>query len=163
MILPINAWGLRLDKPSYEPEPDRSRPAIPKTVEEPEPPDMIKEDLVAGTGAEAKDGDLVRVHYTGRLKKNNFQFDSSVGGDPFKFTIGKAEVIKGWDQGVVGMKVGGKRRLTIPSRLAYGDDGSPPKIPGKATLVFEIELLSVGEAGAQDAGTPDAGKGSKKR
>jgi hypothetical protein len=145
-----------------EPEPDPSRPVIPKTVEEPEPPDMIKEDLVVGTGAEAKDGDSVRVHYTGRLKKNNFQFDSSVGKDPFKFTIGNSEVIKGWDEGVVGMKVGGKRRLTIPSRLGYGDAGSPPKIPGKSTLVFEIELLGVGEADAPDGGAGDAGQKSKK-
>jgi FKBP-type peptidyl-prolyl cis-trans isomerase len=140
------------------PEPEIRMPAPPKT--EPEPPDMIKEDVAAGTGAEAKEGDLVRVHYTGRLQKNNAQFDSSVGKEPFKFTLGKGEVIKGWDQGVVGMKVGGKRKLTIPSRLGYGDSGSPPKIPGKATLVFDVELLGIGEEvkDAKDAGAGDAGK-----
>ena len=141
-----------------EPEPDPARPAVQRPKEEPEPADLVKEDLVVGTGAEAKEGDLVRVHYTGRLKKNNFQFDSSVGKDPFKFTLGKGEVIKGWDQGVVGMKVGGKRTLTIPSRLGYGDAGSRPKIPGKATLVFDVELLGIGEAEAADAGAGDAGK-----
>ncbi|HSN97349.1 MAG TPA: FKBP-type peptidyl-prolyl cis-trans isomerase [Candidatus Nanopelagicales bacterium] len=145
-----------------EPEPDPSRPVIPKTIpEEPEPADLIKEDLTVGTGPEAKDGDLVRVHYTGRLKKNNLQFDSSVGKAPFTFTIGKGQVIKGWDLGVAGMKVGGKRKLTIPSRLGYGDAGSPPKIPGKATLVFDVELLGIGEE--QAAGAADAGKAEKKK
>ncbi|XXY51020.1 FKBP-type peptidyl-prolyl cis-trans isomerase [Sorangium sp. So ce269] len=121
---------------------------------EPEPADLIKEDVVVGTGPEAKDGDKVRVHYTGRLLKNNAEFDSSVGKEPFVFTLGNTEVIKGWDEGVVGMKVGGKRKLTIPSRLAYGEAGSPPKIPGKATLVFDIELLGVGDE------TKDAAKGA---
>jgi FKBP-type peptidyl-prolyl cis-trans isomerase len=87
-------------------------------------------------------------------------FDTSVGKKPFDFTIGQGSVIKGWEQGVIGMKVGGKRKLTIPSKLGYGDAGSPPKIPGKSTLVFDIELLSIGEdadAGASDAGAKDAG------
>lgn len=144
-----------------EPEPDRTRPAVQRPPEEPEPADLIKEDLVVGTGAEAKDGDVVRVHYTGRLKKNGFQFDSSVGKEPLQFTLGKGEVIKGWDQGVAGMKVGGKRKLTIPSKLGYGDAGSPPKIPGKSTLVFDVELLGIGEADAADAGAGDAGKAGK--
>jgi FKBP-type peptidyl-prolyl cis-trans isomerase len=114
-----------------------------------------------GTGPEAKEGDKVKVHYTGRLLKTNFVFDSSVGPGkkPLEFTIGGGDVIKGWEQGVPGMKVGGKRKLTIPSKLAYGDAGSPPKIPGKATLVFDIELLGVGEeadGGAGDAGAKDA-------
>ncbi|MCC6552828.1 MAG: FKBP-type peptidyl-prolyl cis-trans isomerase [Polyangiaceae bacterium] len=129
-----------------EPEPELGRITPPQS--EPEPPDLIKEDVKVGDGAEAKDGDTVRVHYTGRLAKNGVQFDSSVGKDPFKFTIGGGQVIKGWDQGVVGMKVGGKRKLTIPSKLGYGDHGSPPKIPGKATLVFDIELLGIGDAPA---------------
>ncbi len=140
------------------PEPDPSpRPAATPKPETPEPADLIKEDLVVGTGAEAKNGDKVKVHYTGRLLKTNFKFDSSVGKDPFSFTIGGGQVIKGWDQGVVGMKVGGKRKLTIPSKLAYGESGSPPKIPPKATLVFDIELLSVGED-AKDADKKDADK-----
>jgi FKBP-type peptidyl-prolyl cis-trans isomerase FkpA len=119
-------------------------PAVTKEPEVPEPPDLVKEDTTVGTGAEAKDGDKVWVHYTGRLAKNNKQFDSSVGKDPFDFEIGKGGVIKGWDLGVPGMKVGGKRKLTIPSKLGYGKEGSPPNIPPNATLVFDIELLSVG-------------------
>ncbi|WP_437933378.1 FKBP-type peptidyl-prolyl cis-trans isomerase [Sorangium sp. So ce341] len=135
--------------------------AVPKVQpSEPEPADLIKEDIVVGTGQEAKDGDRVRVHYTGRLLKTNAEFDSSVGREPFEFTIGNTEVIKGWDLGVVGMKVGGKRKLTIPSRLAYGESGSPPKIPGKSTLVFDIELLGVGDA-ANDAAAPADDKAGK--
>jgi len=131
---------------------------VAKEPEEPEPPDMIKEDLTVGTGPEAKTGDKVKVNYTGRLKKTNFMFDTSVGKKPFDFEIGKGGVIKGWDLGVVGMKVGGKRKLTIPSKLAYGDAGQAPKIPGKATLVFEIELLSVGDNAPADAGADGGGK-----
>jgi len=152
--------------PEPKPEP---KPTTAPEPEKPEIPDMLSEDTTVGTGTEAKDGDKVKVNYTGRLQKTNFMFDTSIGKGkkPFEFTIGKGGVIKGWDQGVVGMKVGGKRKLTIPSRLAYGDKGSPPKIPGKATLVFEIELLSVGEpadAGAGDAGdATDGGKKKKKK
>jgi FKBP-type peptidyl-prolyl cis-trans isomerase len=146
------------------PEPEgESRPPVTAEPETPEPNEMIKEDLVIGTGPEAKTGDKVRVNYTGRLLKTNFMFDTSVGKKPFEFTIGQGGVIKGWDEGVPGMKVGGKRKLTIPSKLAYGDKGSPPKIPGKATLVFEIELLGIGEekdAGA-DGGAKD--KDTKKK
>ena len=99
-------------------------------------------DTVVGTGAEAKDGSAVKVHYTGKLK-NGTEFDSSVGKAPFDVTVGKGQVIKGWDKGLVGMKVGGKRTLIIPSDLGYGEAGSPPKIPPRATLVFDIELLEV--------------------
>ncbi|MFT3768782.1 MAG: FKBP-type peptidyl-prolyl cis-trans isomerase [Minicystis sp.] len=146
--------------PEPKPEP---KPTVAAEPETPEPVDLKVEDLVVGTGAEAKDGDKVKVNYTGRLLKTNFMFDTSIGPGkkPFEFQIGKGSVIKGWDQGVLGMKVGGKRKLTIPSRLGYGEKGSPPKIPGKATLVFEVELLSVNEtpdAGA-DASTGDAGDG----
>jgi FKBP-type peptidyl-prolyl cis-trans isomerase len=140
-----------------EPTPE-SRPAVTAEPEKPEPADLVREDVVVGTGAEAKTGDKVKVDYTGRLQKTGFMFDTSVGKKPFEFTLGKGEVIKGWDEGVVGMKVGGKRKLTIPSKLAYGDHGSPPKIPGKATLVFDVELLSVGDD--EDAGA-DAGKAKK--
>lgn len=126
----------------------------------PEPKDLIKEDLTVGTGPEAKTGDAVKVHYTGKLLKNGSTFDSSVGKEPFGFTIGEGQVIKGWDEGVPGMKVGGKRKLTIPSRLAYGDAGSPPKIPPKATLVFEIELLSI-EGKSDGASKADAGATGK--
>ena len=110
----------------------------------PGPTKLEKEDLTVGTGREAKDGDTVHVQYTGTLTSGK-KFDSSYdhGGDPFKVTIGKGEVIKGWDQGLLGMKVGGKRRLRIPSDLGYGSNGSPPDIPPNAGLVFEIELVSI--------------------
>ena len=153
------------DKTVPEPPAPPPRPVVSAAPEVPEPADLIKEDLTVGTGAEAKDGDKVRVNYTGRLLKTNFMFDTSVGKKPFDFQLGKASVIKGWDLGVVGMKVGGKRKLTIPSKLGYGDSGSPPKIPGKATLVFDVELLSVGEeadAGAKDAGGDGGAKDKKK-
>ena len=100
------------------------------------------EDLVAGKGAEATRGRSVRVHYTGWLTDGT-QFDSSVGGSPFTFRLGAGEVIDGWDQGVAGMKVGGKRKLTLPPELGYGARGAPPDIPPNATLVFEVELLAV--------------------
>jgi FKBP-type peptidyl-prolyl cis-trans isomerase len=112
----------------------------------PEPPGPTKletKDETVGTGKEAKTGDRVKVHYTGTLM-NGTKFDSSRDrGEPFEFTLGKGEVIKGWDQGVVGMKVGGKRKLTIPYDLAYGEAGSPPKIPPKAALKFDVELMDV--------------------
>jgi FKBP-type peptidyl-prolyl cis-trans isomerase len=157
--------GCESAAPEPAPEPRKSAAAEPET---PEPADLIKEDLTVGTGAEAKDGDKVKVNYTGRLLKTNFMFDTSIspGKKPFEFEIGKGSVIKGWDQGVVGMKVGGKRKLTIPSRLGYGEKGSSPKIPGKATLVFEVELLAVNEtpdAGAGDAGDADGGAKKKKK
>jgi len=100
-------------------------------------------DLVVGQGAEAKSGQTVRVHYTGTLTDGK-KFDSSLDrGNPFVFKLGAGNVIKGWDQGVVGMKVGGKRKLVIPAELAYGARGFPPVIPPNSTLVFEIELLGV--------------------
>lgn len=96
-----------------------------------------------GKGPAAKSGDHVSVHYTGTLLDGT-KFDSSRDrGEPFEFTLGAGMVIKGWDEGVVGMKKGGKRRLTIPSELGYGKQGSPPKIPPDATLVFDIELLEI--------------------
>ena len=99
-------------------------------------------DRKVGTGKEAKAGDVVEVHYTGTLKDGK-QFDSSVGGEPFSFNLGKGEVIKGWDEGVAGMKVGGKRKLMIPPDLAYGARGAGAVIPPNAELHFEVELLKV--------------------
>jgi FKBP-type peptidyl-prolyl cis-trans isomerase len=109
------------------------------------PKGLVEKDEAVGSGTAAKAGDKVRVHYTGRLLDGT-KFDSSRDRDePFEFVLGQGMVIKGWDQGVEGMKPGGKRRLTIPSELGYGKSGSPPKIPADATLVFDIELLEIVE------------------
>ncbi len=99
------------------------------------------QDIVVGTGEEAKAGDTVSVHYTGWLTDGS-KFDSSVDrGQPFEFTLGQGGVIPGWDEGVAGMKVGGKRRLTIPADLGYGASGAGSLIPPNATLIFDVELL----------------------
>ena len=107
---------------------------------------LIIEDEVVGTGDEAKAGNMVTVHYMGTLT-NGTMFDASRnhGDKGFSFTLGAGQVIKGWDLGVAGMKVGGKRKLIIPSDLAYGDRAVGGVIPANSTLIFEVELLSVGK------------------
>ena len=111
---------------------------------------LQKNDLAPGTGAEIKTGQAALVHYTGWLYETaapdnkGKQFDSSVGGEPFEFQLGAGHVIPGWDQGVVGMKVGGKRRLVIPPQMAYGERGAGGGlIPPGATLVFDVELVEI--------------------
>lgn len=102
---------------------------------------LHSEDLVVGTGKVCPPNATVTLHYTGTLKSDGSKFDSSVGGPPAEFPL--ADLIRGWQFGVPGMKVGGKRKLTIPWQFGYGERGSPPKIPGKSDLVFEIELVDV--------------------
>ncbi|HLF26362.1 MAG TPA: FKBP-type peptidyl-prolyl cis-trans isomerase [Anaerolineae bacterium] len=101
------------------------------------------EDIVVGAGPSPKAGDTLSVHYTGTLEDGT-QFDSSVDrGQPIEFRIATGDVIPGWDQGIISMKVGGKRKLTIPSELAYGESGQGETIPPNATLIFEVELLEI--------------------
>lgn len=116
----------------------------PKERKEVTTPSGLKyKDLKVGKGMEAKQGDVVVVHYTGWLEDNT-KFDSSKDrGRPFEFRLGEGKVIKGWEEGVVGMRVGGKRRLVIPPELGYGEMGVPGVIPSNAKLIFEIELLKI--------------------
>jgi FKBP-type peptidyl-prolyl cis-trans isomerase len=141
--LPIATVDLPLPPPaaplaSAAPAP----PAVPPPVED--RGDGLKvQDLVIGHGKPADIGDTVAMHYVGTLEDHT-EFDSSRARNrPFEFEIGKGLVIKGWDRGIPGMRVGGKRRLIIPPDLAYGPGGHPPKIPANSTLIFEVELIAV--------------------
>lgn len=110
----------------------------------PPPKQMEEKEIVEGTGAEAKAGDEVTVQYVGVGYESEEEFDSSWSrNEPFSFTLGAGEVIKGWDQGVAGMKVGGRRELILPPELAYGSAGAPPAIGPNETLIFVVDLLSV--------------------
>ena len=112
--------------------------------EGPAPSDLEKSDITVGEGQEAKAGDTVSVHYVGVSHSTGDQFDASWDrGEPLRFGLGAGQVIPGWDQGVAGMKEGGRRVLVIPSDLGYGPQGSPPTIPGGSTLVFVVDLEKV--------------------
>jgi FKBP-type peptidyl-prolyl cis-trans isomerase len=122
------------------------KPQIPKSSGGPAPEELKVEDLIEGDGAAAKNGDKLSVQYVGVLYDNNKEFDSSWsrGEEPLEVTLGSGQVISGWEQGLLGMKVGGRRKLTIPPDQAYGAQGQPPTIPANATLVFEIDLKKIG-------------------
>jgi peptidylprolyl isomerase len=108
------------------------------------PSSLVTKDLEEGTGATAEAGDIVKVNYVGVNYKTGKEFDASWSrGEPFIFTLGAGEVIPGWDQGIEGMKVGGRRELIIPPELGYGSAGSPPAIPPNETLVFVVDLEAV--------------------
>jgi peptidylprolyl isomerase len=126
-----------------EPAAPKTKPKV--TVPKGAPPQELEiKDLEEGSGAEAKSGDKVTVQYVGVDYKNGKEFDSSWSrNEPFTFTLGAGEVITGWDQGIVGMKVGGRRELIISPELAYGETGAPPAIPPNETLVFVVDLLEV--------------------
>lgn len=135
----VMACSKKVDEPSETFQASQGTPLPPG------PATLQIEDVKVGTGKEAKTGDKVKVQYTGTLM-NGVKFDSSKdheGAEPFEFTLGQGQVIKGWDQGVVGMKEGGVRKLTIPADLGYGASGHPPTIPGNAGLKFDVELVSV--------------------
>ena len=119
------------------------KPTVDVDTEQPPPYELRTEDIAVGDGEEARPGSVVEVHYVGVSWKTGRQFDASWDrGDTFKFTLGKRHVIPGWDQGVEGMRVGGRRRLEVPPSLAYGTLRNGP-IPGNSTLVFDVELVSV--------------------
>ncbi len=122
----------------------RDKPKVAKPTGSP-PRELVKQDLEKGKGAAAKAGDQLEVNYVGVTFKGGKEFDSSFDtGQPFQFELGASDVIPGWDQGLEGMRVGGRRRLTIPPDLAYGPEGRPPAIGPDETLVFVIDLLRKG-------------------
>jgi peptidylprolyl isomerase len=122
------------------------KPKVPKGKGKP-PSQLVVQDLIVGKGKKATSGDVVSVRYVGVLFDNGKQFDASWKGgkgQTFQFPLGGGQVIPGWDQGVAGMKEGGRRKLIIPPDLAYGAQGFPPKIPADATLIFDIDLVKTG-------------------
>jgi FKBP-type peptidyl-prolyl cis-trans isomerase FkpA len=151
LAAPLAACQDKVAEPEPPPRPTTSADAFVA------PKELVIEELAPGEGARgAKEGDKLRVKYVGRLLKTSFKFDE---GDAFEFTVG-AGVIEGWSRGVLGMKRGGKRKLTIPAELAYGERGSPPKIPPSSPLVFEIELLAFADEPSLPASAGSAASGA---
>ena len=142
-FLSASVWAAQ--EQTTKPEPaakagtTRPKPAAQMTTT---PSGLQYRDVVVGKGAQPKEGDTVVVNYTGRFTNGKI-FDTSVGKRPFEFKLGRGEVIKGWDEGVASMHVGGKRKLVIPPNLAYGADGYPGVIPPNSTLTFDVELLNI--------------------
>ena len=131
-------------KPSTDLKDTKTKPVVPKQTGSP-PKKLVVKDIVKGKGRAAKKGDNLSMQYVGVLFTDGSEFDSSWDrGSPFNFVLGKGNVIKGWDQGLVGIKPGGRRELIIPAKLAYGAQGQPPAIPPNATLVFIVDALKVG-------------------
>jgi len=123
---------------------DRTKPSVVIPPESSPPPQLVVEDVEEGDGEQARSGHSVSVHYVGVAWSTGRQFDASWDrGQPFSFGLGKGQVIAGWDQGVAGMKVGGRRKLTIPPSLGYGKRGAGAAIAGNETLVFVVDLLGL--------------------
>jgi peptidylprolyl isomerase len=142
-FLSANVWAAQEQTTTPAPAPKAGtthpKPAVQMTIT---PSGLQYRDLVVGKGPQPKDGDTVVVNYTGTFT-NGKVFDTSVGRKPFEFKLGRGEVIKGWDEGVASMHVGGKRKLVIPPDLAYGSGGYPGVIPPNSTLTFVVELLQI--------------------
>ncbi|MEX0621338.1 MAG: FKBP-type peptidyl-prolyl cis-trans isomerase [Solirubrobacterales bacterium] len=126
---------------------DLTDTSVKPTIEapgDPAPTELVTNDIVEGSGPAAKNGDEVSVQYVGALYDTGQEFDASWDrGTPFDLTLGGGTVIQGWDQGLVGMKAGGRRELIIPPDLGYGPQGQPPSIPANATLIFVVDMLSI--------------------
>jgi len=141
VVLIGQSGGDEADEPATAERQDKPTVDIP---DEDPPSELVIDDLTVGDGDEAAAGDTLTVDYVGVLYANGEEFDASFGGpEPFEFVLGQGSVIPGWDEGLEGMKVGGRRQLTIPPDLAYGPQGQPPDIPPDSTLVFVVDLLSV--------------------
>jgi peptidylprolyl isomerase len=130
-------------KPSAAEASIDKKPTVPKGTGS-APAKLVVQRLIAGSGPAVKNGDNVTVQYVGVLFKNGKEFDASWGKQPFSFTVGQGNVIPGWDQGLLGMKVGERRKLIVPAALAYGAQGSPPKIGPNEPLIFDVDLKKIG-------------------